>query len=52
MKKLIALRIEDKEDTKVKALAKKTGLNYSEQIRQIIKSYFDRNWYKKIFKNE
>ncbi len=47
MKKLIAIRIENKDDARIKALSKKTGLNYSEMIRQIIKSYFD---YKKMFK--
>jgi len=47
MKRLIALRIDTKDDSKIKALSKKSGLNYSEQIRQIIKSYFD---YKRMFK--
>ena len=47
MKKLIAFRIDQKDDIKIKTLAKKFGLNYSEMIRDIIKSYFE---YKKMFK--
>jgi len=41
MKRLIALRIDQKEDAKIEALSKKSGLSYSEQIRRIIRYYFE-----------
>ena len=41
MKRLIALRIDQKEDVKIKALSEKSGLSYSEQIRRIIRYYFE-----------
>ena len=45
-----SFRIDTETDRKVTQLAERNNITRSQQYREIIRQFFNQNWYKKLFK--
>jgi len=46
----VNFRIDTETDRKVTQLAERNNITRSQQYREIIRQFFNQNWYKKLFK--